>query len=394
MMELLVVEGGITLTVMTMAGFVAAKLRLSLLPLLVAMGIAIGPHLPSIGMIDWRFAHSADLLAFIGRLGLVGLVFALGLECAVGRRHRVRRPMVLGSTISIAVQCSVGLAYASLGRWPWPAVLVVAGIMAMASRAMVAYMVAHVRRTDHPEIALIQGMHTCEAMVNAIVLAGVAVVLGSGAPHGQGVMPSAAVILGGVLAGFFLCQPAVRWLDRALQVPADATLVLVLFAGWCVVAGRAETLQMVDVVGVLLGGLLLAATVHRQRIVRLIRPLRDVLAAFFYFSFGLTIDPSTLPGTVGLVLGAVGCTLAGALLAGRLAGRAARLSSRASYTMGLMLIARGECALILASLGEVAGLVPVLQPFTAMYVLVLALLGPLLATASSRLVAVVQGRQW
>jgi len=200
----------------------------------------------------------------------------------------------------------------------------------------------------------------------------------------------AGVALGGMLGGRLLRRHAVVWLNRALHLPSDATFLLVLFAAWCVVAGVSETLHMAEIVSMLLVGLVLAETEHRQRIARLIRPWRDFLGAFFFFYFGLTIDPFALQGVVGLALGAVGLTLAGTLLAGRLAGRAVGLASGASYTLGLPFVARGEFSLILAYLGEAEGRLPVLPPFAALYVLALALIGPLLATESAHISTALQ----
>jgi CPA2 family monovalent cation:H+ antiporter-2 len=81
----------------------------------------------------------------------------------------------------------------------------------------------------------------------------------------------------------------------------------------------------------------------------------------------------------------VALTLAGNFAAGMLAGRSARLSPRASSNIGLTIVSRGEFSIIMANLGRNGGLLPILQPFAALYVLILAILGPLL-TMQSRFV--------
>jgi CPA2 family monovalent cation:H+ antiporter-2 len=109
------------------------------------------------------------------------------------------------------------------------------------------------------------------------------------------------------------------------------------------------------------------------------------MSSVFFFHFGLTIDPYALWGAVGPALGAVALTLVGNVAAGLLAGRRARLSWRASTTIGLTILSRGEFSIIMANLGNAGGLLPVLQPFAALYVLILALLGPLLTKEAERL---------
>jgi CPA2 family monovalent cation:H+ antiporter-2 len=140
-----------------------------------------------------------------------------------------------------------------------------------------------------------------------------------------------------------------------------------------------------EAIGALLVGLVLAETQHRQRIEHMIIPFRDVFGALFFFHFGLTIDPSALGGAVWPALGAVVLTLLGNYTAGMLAGRSARLSPRASSNIGLTIVSRGEFSIIMANLGKDGGLLTILQPFAALYVLILAILGPLLTMQSRAL---------
>jgi CPA2 family monovalent cation:H+ antiporter-2 len=148
------------------------------------------------------------------------------------------------------------------------------------------------------------------------------------------------------------------------------------------VAGFSETLHVAEAIGALLVGLVLAETDHRQRIEHLVIPFRDFFGAVFFFHFGLTIDPYTLGGAIWPALGAVILTLMGNFVAGMLAGRSAGLSPRASANIGLTIVSRGEFSIIMANLGRAGGLFPMLQPFAALYVLILALLGPFMTMRS------------
>jgi CPA2 family monovalent cation:H+ antiporter-2 len=264
-------------------------------------------------------------------------------------------------------------------------------MLTLSSQAMLAYLVTHLPSISAPALALLQGIRTYEARLGALSLTGVTLLLGSGAPAWQGLMTAAGATLGGVLGGLLLRRYGLPWLNRTVHRLTDTTLVLLLCAGWCVIAGTAETLPLAAVLGALGLGLVLAATDHRQRIARLAQPWGAFLGAFYGFSFGRTIDPAVLPGTAGLAMGAVGCTLVGTALASHLAGRVARLSSPAAWHLGLALGARGEWALLFASLGTLVGPWPVLQPLAAVYVCILALLVPLLATMVHRAGIVGQG---
>lgn len=86
-----------------------------------------------------------------------------------------------------------------------------------------------------------------------------------------------------------------------------------------------------------------------------------------------------------LVLGAVFITLIGNFTAGMVAGRKAGLSHKASTNIGLTLVSRGEFSIIVANIGIAGGLMAAIKPFSALYVLILASLGPLLTKESGRI---------
>jgi CPA2 family monovalent cation:H+ antiporter-2 len=131
--------------------------------------------------------------------------------------------------------------------------------------------------------------------------------------------------------------------------------------------------------------LVLAETEHGERIEHLIVPFRDFFGALFFFGFGLTIDPFALGGAVWPVLGAVVVTLVGNIVAGMLAGKSSGLEAGPSFNVGLTIVSRGEFSIIMANLAKTGGLLPVIQPFAALYVLILAVLGPLLTKESERI---------
>ncbi|MBL3615376.1 cation:proton antiporter, partial [Bacillus sp. RHFS18] len=122
-----------------------------------------------------------------------------------------------------------------------------------------------------------------------------------------------------------------------------------------------------------------------DRIEHLVVPFRDFFGAMFFFSFGLSIDPFSLGDAVWLALGAVLLTIAGNFIAGMIAGRRAELSHKASSNIGLTIVSRGEFSIIVANLGIAGGLSASLKPFAALYVLILAIFGPLLTKESKRI---------
>jgi CPA2 family monovalent cation:H+ antiporter-2 len=381
-MEHIVFEVGLALTLVTAAAVLSAKLRFSIVPFLILAGMAVGPHMPKLGIVDLRFIQSAPLIEFMGRLGILFLLFYLGLEFSLGRLIKAGRSIAVGGSIYIALNFTLGLLYAWLMGWPLREILVAAGITTISSSAIVAKMLVDLKRTANPETEMILGIIMFEDIFLAVYLTLVSgLVLSSATSFGRATL-SALIALAFMLIILVVGRKATPWLNRALNVSSDELFLLIIFASLLLVAGLSETIHVAEAIGALLVGLVLAETDHRQRIEHLVIPFRDFFGALFFFHFGLTIDPFVLGGAVWPALGAVGLTLVGNLVAGMLAGRSARLSPRASLNIGLTIVSRGEFSIIMANLGKAGGLLPVLQPFAALYVLILAVLGPLLTMQS------------
>ncbi|MEQ1703087.1 MAG: cation:proton antiporter, partial [Ilumatobacteraceae bacterium] len=147
-----------------------------------------------------------------------------------------------------------------------------------------------------------------------------------------------------------------------------------------------------DAIGAFMAGLVLSATSAKQRIEKLVLPLRDAFGALFFFHFGLIIDPGALGKVVLPVLAAVFVSISLAVLAGIGVARINRLGRREAANIAFLVVARGEFALILAALALAAGLDARLTPFVGLYVLVLATVSPVLASRSAGLSRIIPHR--
>lgn len=321
----------------------------------------------------------------MGRVGVLFLLFYLGLEFSVGRLIKAGRSIAVGGTIYIAINFTLGLLFGWAAGFPAKEVLVIAGITTISSSAIVAKVLVDLKRTANPETEMILGIIMFEDIFLALYISILSGLVLSGASSIAGVISSALIALGYMLLFIIVGRKAVPFLNRALQIKSNEVFMLVVFSGLFLVAGFSETIHVAEAIGALLVGLVLAETEHMKRIEHMILPFRDFFGAMFFFSFGLTIDPLALSGAVWLSIAAVVITLIGNFTAGLLAGRSAGLSPKASSNIGLTIVSRGEFSIIMANLGKAGGLLDILQPFAALYVLILAILGPLLTKESKRI---------
>jgi len=386
----LVLDFGLALALIGIAVSLAAKLRLSNVPFLILIGMAVGPHAPQIGVFDFRFISSAPLIEFMGRVGVLFLLFYLGLESNVSRLIQAGRSIFIGGSIYIVLNFVVGIAYAYLTGFSPKETLIVAGITTISSSAIVAKILFDYRRTANPETELILGITMFEDVFLAVYLSLLSGIVLSGATSFGGVLSSAGLALGFIVGLIVVGRWVTPLLNKLLRISSNEVFVIVVFAALFVFAGLGETIHVAEAIGALLLGLILGETEHSGRLEKLVVPFRDFFGAIFFFGFGLTVDPFGLGGAVMLSIGAALLSLVGVIIAGQLAGKVEGHPAATSFNVGLTLLGRGEFSIIVAKLAEAGGLLPLIQPFAALYVLILATFAPLLAKESERIYTFVE----
>ncbi|AGT30665.1 potassium transporter [Geobacillus genomosp. 3] len=381
-MDHLVLEVGTALVLIAIGAMIANRLNFSIIPFLIIIGMIVGPHAPTIGIIDLTFIESNEIIQFLGRIGVLFLLFYLGLEFSVGKLIKSGKNIVIGGSFYVALNFVLGLLYGRIVGMPWSETLIIAGLLSVSSSAIVAKVLVDLKRTANPETELILGMILFDDIFLALFLTTISGFLLSGSTSFLGISLSVLTSVGYMLLFFVVARKGAPLLNKWLNIKSDEIFIIVIFAILFFIAGFSETIHVAEAIGALLLGLVFSETEHRDRIEHLVIPFRDFFGAVFFFSFGLSIDPSTLIDAFWLSLGAVVVTLIANMVAGMIAGRRAGLSHKASTNIGLTITARGEFSIIVANLGITAGLNPILTPFTALYVLMLAILGPLFARES------------
>lgn len=384
-MDHLVFEVGTALVLVAIASVIANKIKFSIIPFLIILGMLVGPHAPQAGIIDLTFIESREVIEFFGRMGVLFLLFYLGLEFSVGKLVKSGRSIAAGGTIYILINFSLGLIYGFITGFSFLEVLVLAGVITISSSAIVAKVLVDLKRTANPETELILGIIMFEDIFLAVYLSVVSgLVLGDATSVG-GALMSIVIAFGYMLLFFIAARKLPPLLNKLLDIRSNEVFVIVIFAALFFIAGFSETIHVAEAIGALLLGLVFSETAHSDRIEHLVVPFRDFFGAMFFFSFGLSIDPFSLGDAVWLTLGAVLLTIAGNFIAGMIAGRRAGLSHKASSNIGLTIVSRGEFSIIVANLGIAGGLSASLKPFAALYVLILAIFGPLLTKESKRI---------
>lgn len=381
-MDMLIFEVGIAVALITLTGLISARLRFSVIPFYILIGMAVGPHAPQIGIVDLRFIESSSFIEFMGRLGILFLLFYLGLEFSVSRLLKSGKVILTGGMFYVGLNFASGLLLGWFMELPLKETLVVCGIMTSSSTAIVAKVLVDLKRTANPETEIIMGMIMFDDLFIAIHISILTGLVLSGATSFLSVFLVSLSALLFIVLFLIIGRKCIKYIDKALNIKSSELFLLTVMTLLFLVAGFSETLHVAEAIGALMMGLVLGESRHASRIEHQIMPFKDFFGAIFFFSFGLTIEPSSLGGAVGMTIIAVVLTIASNYGAGMIAGRLAGMTPKASLNVGFTLVSRGEFSIIMANIGKAGGLMASIQSFAVLYVLILAVLGPILTKES------------
>ncbi len=375
-------ELAITVAVLAALGLVANKFGLSAIPAYVLGGILLGPHTPE----TLTLINPSEVTEFVAELGLVFLLFFLGLEFSFDRLMRTGRHIGLGGTIDLAVNGLIGLAVGvAFFGFTFAAFLVAAAVY-VSSSAVAVKGLTDFRRLADDETDVVLGVLLFEDIAVAFM---VAIAASGGASPGETtwlVVKAVVFIVGSLAASRFLPRLIDRVLDR---LPLEFFL-LAVFALVVGLAAIAKAMGLSEAIGALMAGVILAETGARAEIEERFFSFRDLFAALFFFVFGLTIDASTFSSVGWFVALAVVLTVFGKLAAGYAAGRVGGFTPRQSLNAGSALVAHGEFTIILAQIGAANVALSLddsadLVAFAGLYVLITATLGVVFMKESKRI---------
>jgi len=295
--------------------------RLKLSPILgyLAVGMLLGPH--ALG-----FATDNTAISVLAEIGVVFLVFTLGLEFSLPRLIAMRWEVLGLGGGQVLITAGLGAAIAWRFGVDIPVAIVLGGAIAMSSTVIIVRQLteqAEVNRT-HGRLAVAILLFQDLAFVPFLALTSAHVT------HGEVAGPTEflrTVLEGGV--ALLVVLAAGRWLLRPLfhEIAHARSPELFVLAVLLVVLGSAWTTQIVGLslaLGAFLAGVMLAETEFRHQVEAVIRPFRDVLLGLFFITIGMLFDTSLLvrqlPLVTGLVIALiVGKTLIVTLLAKRFA---------------------------------------------------------------------------
>ena len=363
----LLLELGVVLAALTVLGTVARRYGLSPVPLYLLTGLTLGDG--GIAPVPAAGSFIADAAA----IGLVLLLLTLGLEFSVSELSSSLRRHVPSAGVDIVLNATPGALAGWLLGLDAVGVVALAGATYISSSGIIARLLGDLRRLGNRETPSVLSVLVLEDFAMAAYLPLLAV-LASGGTLLQALV-GVLVAVGALLVAF---TASARWghhMGRVLSHPDNEQLMLRILALTLVVAALAELVHASAAVGAFLVGLTLTGeTADRAR--EVLTPLRDLFAAIFFLSIGLSVEAAELLPMLPAALVLALVTGGTKVLTGRYAARRDGVARRGQLRAGTALVTRGEFSLVILGLAGAAD--GRLGALVTGYVLVLAVSGPVL----------------
>ncbi|RYZ06441.1 MAG: sodium:proton exchanger [Myxococcales bacterium] len=333
---------------------VLSRLKLPTVAGLLAAGALLGPF----GLRLVSSVHSIEVLA---EVGVVLLLFSIGLEFSLARLRDIMRQVAVGGALQVGLTTLVVTGVAVLAGQSMGKGLFYGFAFALSSTAIVLRALAERRELDAPHGKFIVGTLIFQDLCVVPMVLIVPLLSASGAEAGAAaasigwaLAKATVVVIGTILVARFVVPKILGWVDasRSREVFLLAILTLCIGTAWLT-----SMVGLSLALGAFLGGMVVADTEYSHRAMGDILPLRDAFVSVFFVSLGMLFDVrvvATEPLLVGGLL--AGFLLAKGLLA-TLAAMAMRFPSRVAWLAGVGLAQFGEFGFVLSRLAQTSGLV-------------------------------------
>ncbi|MCH2518468.1 MAG: cation:proton antiporter [Dehalococcoidia bacterium] len=332
-------------------------------------GVIIGPSV-------LRTVENPDTIGLLADLGLILLLFGVGLELGWQRIRGVGARVVLIALVEMSIMFALGFEVAILMGWSDGEAVFLGAALTISSTAILMTMLRESGQLLHARGRLIVGILVVEdfvAVVLLTVLTGVATT-GTANPQDIGLLAAKLAIFGAV-ALVFGALFAPRLIHFVNRFHSDETLLITGLALCFGLALAAQQLGLSAAAGAFLIGAVLGDSHHAEQLDRIMSPVRDMFAALFFVAIGMLIDLSEAVDVIVPTIVVAVVFIAGKLVSDTIGTLLVGHGGRISLGVGLGMPQLGEFSLAMIRTGVVSGTVgafmyPVMTGATAITALI------------------------
>jgi CPA2 family monovalent cation:H+ antiporter-2 len=345
-----------SLTAALVLGIFTEWLRLSPIVGYLLAGIAVGPFTPGL------VAHP-QIASELAEIGIVLLMFGVGLHFHVKDLLAVRKVAVPGALLQIVVVTMLGVALTRIFGWSIEAGVVFGLAVSVASTVVLLRVLGDQHALDTQSGHVAVGWLLVEDLFTVFVLVALPALAGEhgGSSSAWKALVTAAVKVAALVAlvlvvGGRVVPAILGYIARTRSRELFTLAVLVLALGLAV--GAAELFGASMALGAFLAGTVVGQSELSARAASDALPMRDAFAVLFFVSIGMLFDPSKAVANAMFILGALAVILVGKPIIGFVCVRLLRYPAKVAVSVGFALAQIGEFSFILGGLGQRLGVLP------------------------------------
>ena len=349
---ILTLAGGLTAALIF--GYVTQRLGLSPIVGYLLGGILVGPHTPG-------FVADTGLAEQLAEIGVILLMFGVGLQFHIEELLAVRRVAVPGAIAQSVVATALGVGAAHAFGWDWRAGLVFGIALSVASTVVLIRVLADSNDLHTPTGHIAVGWLVVEDLFTVVVLVLLPVLVG-GVPTaaGLGLALALTALKVAALVAFTLVvgNRVIPWLlDRvALTRSRELFTLTVLVLALGIAVGSATVFGVSMALGAFLAGLVVGRSEYSLRAASEALPMRDAFAVLFFVSVGMLLDPLFLIESPGQIAVTLAIVILGKPITAAVVVLLMKYPLRVALAVSVALAQIGEFSFILAALGKQLGI--------------------------------------
>lgn len=379
-MEIPILKGILVIfTLSILVLFICYRLKIPAVVGYLLTGILAGPH----GLELVNEVHEVEILA---EIGIVLLLFTIGMEFSFDKLLKIKKPVIVGGTLQVALTCLIVFILAQLFRLSTGQALFIGFLISLSSTAIVLRVIQERAEVDSPHglatlgILIFQDIIIVPMMLLTPILAGV------GGSVGQSLVSLAVKGLVIILFVFVSTKWIVPQLLYQITRTKNRELFLLSVIATCLaIAWLTSSTGLSLALGAFLAGLIISESEYSHQALGSILPFRDVFTSFFFVSIGMLLNIRLFVQQPLLIIVITLVVVLIKAVAGTTATIAIGYPLRTSILAGLALSQVGEFSFILSRTGAEYGLLAdnTYQMFLAVSILSMALTPFVIKSASN-----------
>ena len=320
----------------------------------IAAGCVVGPSL--LGWVSLEQIASGTPLDVMAEIGVVLLLFSVGLETRLDDLKKVGKSAVLVGVLGVVLPFIAGSLWAHGSGFDWIKSMFVAAAFVATSAGITARVLQELGVISRTESRVILGAAVIDDILAMLLLGVVSSLQGGGEVDLQSLLVTLAEAIGFVAvigwAGAHVMRRQSAWLDAPASPHSALTVVLAIMLG---LAWLSTRFGLAAIIGAFLAGMVASETRQREELEHKTQPLLSFFTPFFFVITGAKINLHELASwdAAWMLLVVTVIAIVSKLLGGFLG--ALSLGKRGAAIVGFGMVPRGEVGVVIASLGLAAG---------------------------------------